>query len=270
MTDTELAGAPEPVHGRLDHSATPLIVAENLTLRVPIIKPHERSFLTSPLQLFGSLYLSRQQRLTVSLLHGLSFSLASGERLGVIGPNGAGKSTLLRLLAGIYQPTSGRLSVRGMTRGLFDVSLGMNLEATGLENIYIRGLHMGMRLGEIRSLVPSVLDFAELGTHIDKPLMTYSTGMRLRLAIAVSTMIEPDILLLDEWIGTGDSYFNEKIKKRVMALIEGSRGLIIATHNAKLMSSLCTRGLVLENGAAAFHGPIDEALALYQNRQKQR
>ncbi|MCB1934248.1 MAG: ATP-binding cassette domain-containing protein, partial [Candidatus Accumulibacter sp.] len=114
-----------------------------------------------------------------------------GERLGLIGANGAGKSTLLRVLAGIYTPSAGRLTVNGTAKGLFDISLGMHPEATGLENIYMRGLQMGLGLKQIRALIPEVLEFSELGEHIEKPLATYSTGMRLRLAIAVSTMIEP-------------------------------------------------------------------------------
>ncbi|MCB1418010.1 MAG: ABC transporter ATP-binding protein [Notoacmeibacter sp.] len=243
----------------------PLIEARNLTLHVPVIKPGERSLLANPLRILSDFYLARSQRTLATLLDGISFTLQAGERLGLIGPNGAGKSTLLRVLAGIYSPSSGRLIVNGTAKGLFDISLGMHPEATGVENIYMRGLQMGLGLKKIRSLIPEVLEFSELGEHIEKPLGTYSTGMRLRLAIAVSTMIKPDILLLDEWIGAGDARFNAKVKDRMMGLVEGSRGLVLATHNETLMKSLCTHGLVLEAGRVAFLGPVGEALAFYES-----
>ena len=245
----------------------PLISARNVSLHVPAITGADRSLLASPQRILMDLYLSRSRREVLTLLEGLSFDLMPGERLGLIGRNGAGKSTLLRVLAGIYRPSSGQLTVNGTTKGLFDISLGMHSEATGLENIYMRGLQMGLGLKRIRALIPEVLAFSELEADIRKPLGTYSTGMRLRLAIAVSTMIEPDILLLDEWIGAGDARFNEKVKARMMGLVEGSRGLVLATHNVNLMKSLCTHGLVLEKGRALFHGAVEEALAFYRERQ---
>lgn len=245
-----------------------LIEAKAVTLHVPVIKPHERSLLANPTRLLTDFYLSRSKRSYSTLLDRVSFILMPGERLGLIGANGAGKSTLLRVLAGIYVPSAGNLMVNGIAKGLFDISLGMHPEATGLENIYMRGLQLGLGLKQIRELIPQVLEFSELSDHIEKPLGTYSTGMRLRLAIAVSTMIEPDILLLDEWIGAGDAKFNAKVRARMISLVEGSRGLVLATHNAALMKSLCTHGLVLEGGKAAFLGPVDDALAFYASDKK--
>ncbi|MGD9668433.1 MAG: ATP-binding cassette domain-containing protein [Hyphomicrobiaceae bacterium] len=241
-----------------------LIDAQSLTLHVPVITQADRSLRANPLRFISDLYLARSTRGAATLLEGISFKMEAGQRLGVIGANGAGKSTLLRVLAGIYQPSSGRLVVNGEAKGLFDISLGMQQEATGLENIYMRGLQMGLGLREIRKLVPEVLEFSELAEHIDKPLSTYSTGMRLRLAVAVSTMIEPDILLLDEWIGAGDARFSEKVKVRMMGLVEGSRGLVLATHNDILMRSLCTHGIVLDKGQMCFAGTLDDALKFYK------
>ena len=238
----------------------PLIDARNLSLRVPVITANDRTLLRNPSRLLGDFYFSRMVRSEAALLEGISFSLQPGERLGLIGANGAGKSTLLRVLAGIYAPSVGKLKVHGTVKGLFDISLGMHPEATGLENIYLRGLQMGLDLKAIRSLIPDVMAFSELDEHIDKPLATYSTGMRLRLAFAVSTMIEPDILLLDEWIGAGDARFNAKVKERMMNLVKGSRGFVLATHNAGLMQALCTHGLVLDKGRVVFFGDISEAL----------
>lgn len=252
----------------LPTDAKPLIEARHVRLAVPIVTPMERSLFSNPLRLFSDLYLARSQRSMTVLLDDVTLRLAPGERLGLIGANGAGKSTLLRLLAGIYQPTSGVLKVNGTVKGLFDISLGMMPEATGLENIYLRGYQMGLSSRRIRTLIPQVLEFSELQDDAEKPLATYSTGMRLRLAIAVSTMIEPDILLLDEWIGAGDARFSAKIRARMMSLVEGSRGFVLATHNIGLMKSLCTHGLVLSKGKVVFSGKVDDAQAFYLEEAK--
>lgn len=254
-TVADLSKAPAP--------QLPLIEARNVSLKVPIITPVERSLMSNPRRLIADLYLSKSRRQVATLLDGVSFTLAPGERLGLIGANGAGKSTLLRVLAGIYQPSSGKLNVAGTAKGLFDIGLGMMPEATGLENIYLRGYQMGLRSRQIRDLIPQVIEFSELDADIEKPLATYSTGMRLRLAVAVSTMIEPDILLLDEWIGTGDARFSTKITERMRGLVSASRGMIIATHHAALMKSLCSHGLVMKNGKTVFHGEIGAALEHY-------
>ena len=243
----------------------PLIEAKNLVLQVPIFRPDDRQLLSNPSRFLTDLYFVRTRRGTVTILNDISFTLKPGQRLGVIGANGAGKSTLLRLLAGIYQPTDGQLTVNGSAKGLFDISLGMNAEATGLENIYMRGLQMGLKLRQIKQLVPEIVGFAELEEAIENPLNTYSSGMRMRLAFSVSTMVEPDILLLDEWIGAGDAHFRQKIKTRMQGLVESSRGLVLATHNVSLMKGLCTHGLVLRKSKMLFCGDLDEALDVYKN-----
>lgn len=246
----------------------PLIDAKNLSLHLHEIRSTERNLMKNPLSMIIDFYFSSGLRSDVSLLDNISFKLQPGERLGLIGANGAGKSTLLRLLAGIYLPSFGNLEVNGVAKGIFDISLGMHQEATGLENIYLRGLQMGLDLTDIRSFIPDVMSFSELDHHIYRPLASYSAGMRLRLAIAISTMVAPDILLLDEWIGAGDERFNAKVKERMISLIEDSRGLVLATHNAGLMKSLCTHGLILDRGHAVFLGSVDDALEYYKLLQK--
>jgi len=235
-----------------------------VTLRVPVFLPDDRQLLSSPRKFLTDLYFSRSRRGIVTILDNVSFRLMAGERLGIIGANGAGKSTLLRVIAGIYAPTEGQVKVNGTVRGLFDISLGMHPEATGLENIYLRGLQMGLGLKRIKDLVEDVIAFSELQDDIEKPFNTYSTGMSLRLAVAISTMIAPDILLLDEWIGAGDAHFRIKVKTRMDALVQNSRGLIIATHNTDLMKSLCTHGLVLAEGKMVFCGNLQAALDCYK------
>lgn len=240
-----------------------LIEAKNIELSVPVFHAADRQLLSSPTRFLSDLYFSKTRRGLVTLLKDINLTLHAGERLGVIGANGAGKSTLLRVLAGIYKPTAGELHVNGQAKGLFDISLGMQQEATGLENIYMRGLQMGLSLKEIRGLVEEVVAFAELEDDIDKPFNTYSTGMRLRLAFSISTTIKPDILLLDEWIGAGDARFSEKVKKRMDSLVEKSLGLVLASHNVGLMQNLCTHGLVLNQGKIVFYGDVDEAQEFY-------
>ena len=156
-----------------------LLQANAVSLSVPVFQPTDRQLLSSPLKFIADLYLARTSRGVSHLLKDVSLTLRRGERLGVVGVNGAGKSTLLRVLAGIYRPTTGSLESHGDIKGLFDISLGMNPEATGLENIYMRGLQLGFGINQIREFVPGVLEFSELGEAIEKPLNTYSTGMRL-------------------------------------------------------------------------------------------
>jgi ABC-type polysaccharide/polyol phosphate transport system ATPase subunit len=240
-----------------------LIDAKNLSLSVPYYQPEARKLMTMPRRLLSDVYFRRARRSGRTILKNLTFSLAPGERIGIIGSNGAGKSSLLRVLGGVYPVTDGELTVRGEARGLFNIQLGMNLEGTGIENIYLRGLQMGLNLTEIRERVESVVEFSGLGDDINAPIGIYSTGMMLRLAFAVSTMIEPDILLLDEWIGSGDVSFRDKTEERMNSLVDKSRGLVLATHNAMLMKRLCSRGIVLDNGSAVFDGEIEAALEHY-------
>ena len=180
--DAQPANEAAPPHHCDDLAAglqAPLIEARGIVLQVPVITPADRSLMANPWRLISDFYLSRNECSFVTILDGISFTLHPGERLGLIGANGAGKSTLLRVLAGIYTPSAGRLTVNGTAKGLFDNSL---------ENVYMRGLQMGLDLKQIRALIPEVLEFVELAEHIERPLGTYSTAMRLRLAIAVSTM----------------------------------------------------------------------------------
>ncbi len=241
-----------------------LIKAQSIGVHIPTYLPGERRLLSHPRELISKLYFSHTSRDMKTVLKGISFELLAGQRLGLIGENGAGKSTLLRVLSGVYRPAEGQLTVNGATQGLFHISLGMDMEGTGLENIYLRGLQMGLKMPDIRSMVEGVVEFSDIGEAINRPVGTYSTGMLLRLAFAISTMIKPDILLLDEWIGAGDARFRTKAEFRMNALVDKSRGLVIATHNETLMKNVCTHGLVLGKGRQLFYGAVDEALKFYR------
>lgn len=236
-----------------------LIHCENVHLTIPLYK--SRKFLDSnPLKLFSGLYGFKNSRGEKCLLEKIDFRLMEGESIGVMGSNGAGKTTLLRLLAGVYEPSAGTLITHGTSYGLFNVQAGMKPEASGIENIYLRGLQMGLGFSEIGAALEEVQEFADIGEAIHDPLNSYSNGMRMRLALAISTMINPDILLLDEWIGAGDQEFRKKINDRMMELVANSKGLMLATHNRDLMSKLCNKGIVMQDGTIKFYGPIEDAL----------
>jgi len=228
----------------------------------------QHGFNADPFKFLIDFYLSRPARKSIEILDGISFSVHPGDRLGVLGHNGAGKSTLLRLLSGVYAPSSGNIRINGQAKGLFDVSGGMSMDATGLENVYLRGLQMGMTIKGIQSKIPSIMEFTELDDNINRIFGTYSSGMRLRLAFAISTMIETDILLMDEWLGAGDARFKARVKERMGGLVDQSRALVIASHSVPLLKQLCNKGLVLHQGKQLFFGPIDEAIKLYNEQIK--
>jgi lipopolysaccharide transport system ATP-binding protein len=184
---------------------------------------------------------------SITALSNVSLNLKDGDRLGVMGPNGAGKSTLLRTIAGIYEPTSGSIDVKGKIASLIDISLGMNPEATGYENIRMRGIMMGLSLNEIKSLEEEIADFTELGSFLKMPTHTYSTGMHMRLGFAVSTSVPADIILMDEWLSVGDNDFMVKAERRLQNYIEKSSILVIASHSENLISKLTNQVIRLEH-----------------------
>lgn len=178
-------------------------------------------------------------------LRDLSLNLKSGDRLGVMGPNGAGKSTLLRVIAGIYAPTSGSIEVKGRIASLIDISLGMELEASGYENIRMRGVMMGLSLKQIKSLEEEIADFTELGPYLNMPIRSYSTGMHMRLGFAVSTAVPADILLMDEWLSVGDEAFKIKAEKRLEDYVNKSSILVLASHSKETIEKLTNLQLLL-------------------------
>jgi lipopolysaccharide transport system ATP-binding protein len=180
-------------------------------------------------------------------LNNITLDLKDGDRLGVMGPNGAGKSTLLRTLAGVYHPTTGSIEVKGRISSLIDINLGMDHEATGYENIRMRGIMMGVSLKKIKTMEEEIADFSGLGGFLHMPIRTYSTGMHMRLGFAVSTAIEADIILMDEWLSVGDSDFLVKAEKRLHDYIKKSSILVIASHNQNTIKNICNMTLNLSH-----------------------
>ena len=199
----------------------------------------------------------------VKAIDGLSLTLESGDRLGLIGHNGAGKSTLLRVLAGIYPPTAGTVAVQGKTVPLLDIALGMDDQSTGRQNIRLRGLLLGMSDAEIRRKTDDIADFTELGDYLDLPLRTYSSGMRVRLAFAISTAVDAEILLLDEVLGVGDASFQEKANKRLTELHARAEIVVLAIHSSDVIRKTCNKALWMDRGKVRLCGGVGDVLDAY-------
>jgi lipopolysaccharide transport system ATP-binding protein len=211
----------------------------------------------------GQLGQDPQGRIVVRALEGLTLSFKDGDRVGLLGHNGAGKSTLLRLLSGVYEPSAGTAKVEGIVGSLLDISLGIDHEATGRENIFIRGGLLGMTRGKIASQLDDIIAFSELGDFIDMPVRTYSTGMHLRLAFAVSTVVRPEILLMDEWLSVGDESFKHKAEARMSEVVQSTNILVLASHSRELITHTCNRVVWLEHGKVRMDGEVEAVLAAY-------
>jgi ABC-type polysaccharide/polyol phosphate transport system ATPase subunit len=199
-------------------------------------------------------------------LRHVSLRVPRGESLGVIGPNGAGKSTLLQVLAGILRPSEGSLEVRGAISGLLTLGAGFDEDLSGRENILLGGAFLGLDDRVTREIAPSVIEFAELGRFIDAPLKTYSAGMRARLGFSIATAVDPDILLLDEVLATGDATFREKSKARVIELVKGAKAVVLVTHDMNWVEEYCNRAILIEQGAVILEGAPEEVVALHLER----
>jgi len=184
----------------------------------------------------------------VQALSNITLELKSGDRLGLVGHNGAGKSTLLRALAGVYEPSAGEFVRQGTVASLIDPALGIEPDASGIENIMLRGLVMGLSKRQIDDLTPSICEFSGLGEYVNMPVRTYSTGMLMRLAFSISTSVEADILLMDEWLSVGDADFTAKAEQRMKDVVAKSGILVLASHSPELIAKECNRVIHLEHG----------------------
>ena len=212
----------------------------------------------------GNLARDAHDRVMVRALHDITLDIANSERVGVIGANGSGKTTLLKLLAGIYKPTQGQIRISGHTTALINTSVGLNPDATGRENIILRGLYMDVHPRQMRERVEQVAEFTELDSYLDMPVRTYSSGMMVRLAFAVSTCIQPEILILDEWLGAGDAKFLEKAQRRMREFVDGSSIVVLASHSLDLVTQWCSRVIYLRSGEIRAIGPVREVIERYK------
>jgi len=209
-------------------------------------------------------YFGRGKRKSVQALYEITFSIHKGECVGLIGGNGAGKSTLLRILAGITLPDSGHADVNGRMATLLEVGTGMHPDLTGRQNIGLAASLMGMSLARIESVTDEIIAFADIGEAMDRPLRTYSSGMRLRLGFAIAAHVDADIIALDEALAVGDTAFQARCLERVMDLRHSGRTILFVSHDLSAVARLCTRAVVLHQGHLAYDGPMDSAIRHYR------
>jgi ABC-type polysaccharide/polyol phosphate transport system ATPase subunit len=202
-------------------------------------------------------------------LRNVTVQLSHGESLAVIGPNGAGKSTLLQVLAGIMRPSEGSVDVRGQVSGLLGLGVGFDVELSGIENILLGGAFLGLPTRRVEELLPSIVEFADIGQFIEAPLKTYSAGMRARLGFAIATAVDPDILLLDEVLATGDANFRTKSKARVIEIVKAAKAVVLVTHDMEWVTEYCNRAVLLEKGRVILEGAPDEVVALHLQRTEE-
>jgi len=201
-------------------------------------------------------------------LRDVSFRVPHGETLAVIGPNGAGKSTLLQVLAGILRPNEGQVDVVGHVSSLLTLGAGFDQDLSGYDNILLAGAFLGIEHKEMARRLPGIVDFADLGQFIDAPIKTYSSGMRARLGFSIATAVDPDVLIIDEVLATGDAVFREKSKRRIMDLTRAAKGIVIVTHDMNWVKEFCNRALLLDKGEVQAVGDPAEVTALHEERSE--
>ncbi|MHC8945892.1 ABC-2 type transport system ATP-binding protein/lipopolysaccharide transport system ATP-binding protein [Advenella incenata] len=244
---------------------TAYIKAENLNVEMPVYDLSGRSM---KLRVLGSLKNDRLRSdhgiTVVKALQDLHFEFGNGDRVGLVGRNGAGKSTLLRVLAGIYEPTNGTLITKGRAVALLDMGLGMDETLSGYDNIRLRGTLLGMSTAEIKEKTEEIADFTDLNDYLYLPIRTYSSGMRIRLAFAISTALDPEILLLDEVIGVGDAAFLDKANKRLKEFQQRAKIVFVASHSNQVIRDMCNKAIWLDGGKQMMVGPVEEVISAYE------
>lgn len=234
------------------------IKADRICVDFPVYENSHRSLKNTVFNLTtgGKLGNDGRRHSVVTAVDNLTFEFSEGARVGLLGHNGSGKTTLLRVLSGIYAPVSGTLEVSGRVASLLDVSMGLDPDATGFENIYLRGILQGLSPAAINQRIDDIAEFSELGQYLNLPVRTYSSGMLMRLAFSISTSIEADILIMDEWLSVGDVEFRKKAADRLQAVVDQASILVIATHDPKLVERVCNRKIQLEHGQIVSDEPV--------------
>jgi homopolymeric O-antigen transport system ATP-binding protein len=206
----------------------------------------------------------RKKKDTLHALKSINLDIHEGERLGIIGLNGAGKSTLLKVISGILKPTSGELYVNGYVQPLIEIGAGFDPEFTGRENIYLNGYMLGFTKKQIQAKEREIIEFTELHDFIDTPIKYYSSGMSVRLAFTIATMIEPEILAFDEMLSAGDAAFIQKATKRLSSVIDKAKIIVLVSHDLNMIKTICNRAIVVNRGEIQFQGNADQAIDFYQ------
>lgn len=264
LREEQTASVQSPTHDVSIHT-------EDAWVEFPIFDAKSRSLKKTFLgKAGGTIGRNTSNVLVIEALREITLSFNTGDRVGLVGHNGAGKSTLLRLLSGIYEPTRGKAIVNGRVAPVFDLGVGMDPEISGYENIIIRGLFLGETRKKMMSKVDEIAEFTELGEYLSMPLRTYSTGMRVRLAMGVVTSIDPEILLLDEGIGAVDADFMKKANTRLQGLVERSGILVFASHSVEFLARLCKTAIWIDHGSVKMMGGIEEVVRAYEGEDAAR
>lgn len=240
-----------------------------VSVAFPVYNLNARSFKKYFLRLAtgGRVVEDANKHVMVNALNNITLTFEHGDRIGLIGHNGSGKSTLLRLLATIYEPTVGSIAIKGHISPMLNLMSGMEAELTGYENIIIRGRLQGLSQQTIKNQTQEIAELTGLGDYLNMPVRTYSSGMMVRLAFAISASIKPDILLIDEIFGAGDASFIEKARQKMISLLNQSSIVILATHSDELITEFCNKALLLEAGQVKYFGDTKQALHIYHNRE---
>ena len=241
------------------------IILNDVSVEFPIYNSSSRSLKNRVLSVATGGKIERRTDGLVIIrgLDNISLTLHEGERVGLVGHNGSGKTTLLRVLSGIYTPTHGSAVVNGDCVSLINISLGIDPDATGRENIRLRSAIMGMDPKKMADKFEEIAEFSGLGDFLDMPFRTYSSGMQLRLAFATSTSVRPEILIMDEWLSTGDENFKERANQRMQELVDSTKILVLASHSPELLRKNCNRIIWLEHGRIRMDGEPNEVLSSY-------
>jgi len=236
------------------------VIIKNLTMRFPVYGADNRSLKKhlARLSVGGKIGKAAGRPPVITALSNISMRLKPGDRLALIGHNGSGKTTFLRALSGAYEPDEGTIEVQGRVAALLDLSLGIDASATGYDNIRLRGLIAGLTSKEIEQKMESIAAFTDLGGFLAMPMKTYSAGMQARLAFAVATSVDADVLLLDEWIAVGDAKFRAAAHERLLDLVERARILVLASHDTQLVRYYCNKVVRFDSGTVSRVRPIDE------------
>lgn len=239
----------------------PVIRVENITQRFRLIQERPDTVR----ELFSKLFRSRSSYHDFEAVKNVSFEVPGGQTLALIGRNGSGKSTLLKIIAGVYRPSKGKVTVNGTLAPLIELGAGFHHELTGRENILLNGLLMGYSKREMLERQQSIIDFADIGEFIDSPVKQYSSGMYMRLAFSVAIEVDPQILVIDEILSVGDMGFHEKCFERIRRFRASGKTILIVTHAMSLVEEHCDRALLLDHGNLIADGSPDETVALYRS-----
>lgn len=202
-------------------------------------------------------------------LKDVSFELNKGDRLGILGLNGAGKSTLLKVIAGVYKPTEGSVTRHGHIAPMIELGAGFDNNYTGAENIFLYGSVLGFSREFLESKYDEILEFSELGEFIDVPLKNYSSGMKARLGFSIATIVEPEILILDEVLSVGDAKFRKKCEKKMKAMFDHGVTVLFVSHNINQVKRLCNKAILLEHGTLIASGDIEDVAKIYEEKTEE-